>query len=149
MVNIVYLVVLSAYILYVSQVLVGLIYWWLCLTPWCISFKKPTTMGVRSVIKLDLLSNVARLLWCSSYPLFLLWGSISNDYYITGIAYIIFIFCVLFALRFALKDGKTLDKDYEDVMPDFTKYFKYGLFNYCRFYKGVSRCLILKSGLQF
>ena len=136
MVNIVYLVVLSAYILYVSQVLVGLIYWWLCLTPWCISFKKPTTMGVRSVIKLDLLSNVARLLWCSSYPLFLLWGSISNDDCITGIAYIIFIFCVLFALRFALKDGKTLDKDYEDVMPDFTKYFKYGLFNYCRFIKG-------------
>ena len=136
MVNIVYLVVLTAYILYVSQVVISLIYWSLCLTPWCISFKKPTTMGVRSVIKLDLLSNVARLLWCSSYPLFLLWGSISNDDYSTGIAYIIFIFCVLFALSFTLKDGKTLDKDYEDVMPDFTKYFKYGLFNYFRFIRG-------------
>ena len=136
MVNIVYLVVLTAYILYVSQVVISLIYWSLCLTPWCISFKKTTTMGVRSVIKLDLLSNVARLLWCSSYPLFLLWGSISNDDYSTGIAYIIFIFCVLFALSFTLKDGKTLDKDYEDVMPDFTKYFKYGLFNYFRFIRG-------------
>lgn len=93
-------------------------------------------MGVRSVIKLDLLSNVARLLWCSSYPLFLLWGSIPNDDYITGIAYIIFIFCVLFALRFALKDSKTLDKDYENVMPDFAKYFKYGLFNYNRIIRG-------------
>lgn len=136
MVEVLFWVVLTAYVLYISQVLVSLIYWWLCLTPWCITFKKPTTMGVRSVIKLDLLSNVARLLWCSSYPLFLLWGSISNDDYITGIAYIIFIFCVLFALRFALKDGKTLDKDYEDVMPDFAKYFKYGLFNYYRFIGG-------------
>ena len=136
MVEVLFWLVLIAYILYISQVIVSLIYWSLCLTSWCISFKKPTTMGVRSVIKLDLLSNVARLLWCSSYPLFLLWGSIYNDDYITGIAYIIFIFCVLFALRFALKDGKTLDKDYEDVMPDFTKYFKYGLFSYCRFVKG-------------
>jgi hypothetical protein len=136
MVEVLFLVVLIAYVLYVSQVLISLTYWSLCLTPQCITFKKPTTMGVRSVIKLDLLSNVARLLWCSSYPLFLLWGSISIDNYITGIAYIIFIFCVLFALRLALKDGKTLDKDYEDVMPDFAKYFKYGLFNYYRFIRG-------------
>lgn len=136
MVEVLFWVVLTAYILYVSQVVISLNYWSLCLTPWVITFKKPTTMGVRSVIKLDLLSNVARLLWCSSYPLFLLWGSLSIDDYTTGIAYLIFVFCVLSALRLALRDAKTLDKDYEDVMPDFAKYFKYGLFNYYRFIKG-------------
>lgn len=133
MVEVLFWVVLTAYILYVSQVVISLNYWSLCLTPWVITFKKPTTMGVRSVIKLDLLSNVARLLWCSSYPLFLLWGSLSIDDYTTGIAYLIFVFCVLSALRLALRDAKTLDKDYEDVMPNFSKYFKYGLFSYYRF----------------
>ena len=136
MVGVLFWLVLIAYILYISQVIISLNYWWLCLTPWCITFKKPTTMGVRSVIKLDLLSNVARLLWCSSYPLFLLWGSISIDDYTTGIAFILFIFAILSSPRFALKEGKTLDKDYVDVMPDFTKYFKYGLFSYYRFVKG-------------
>lgn len=106
------------------------------MTPWGISFKKPTTMGVRSVIKLDLLSNVARLLWCSTYPLFLLWGNIAIDDYTTGVAFILFLFAILYSLRFALRDGKTLDKDYLDVKPDFTKYFKYGLFSYYRFVKG-------------
>lgn len=136
MVEVLFWFVLIAYILYVSQVVISLIYWSLCLTPWVITFKKLTTMGVRSVIKLDLLSNVARLLWCSSYPLFLLWGSISIDDYTTGVAFILFIFAILFSLRFALRDSKTLDKDYEDVMPDFTKYFKYGLFSYYRFGRG-------------
>ena len=136
MVEVLFWVVLTAYILYVSQVVISLNYWSLCLTPWCITFKKPTTSGVRSVIKLDLLSNVARLGWCSSYFLFILWGSISINDYNTGIAYIMFIFCILFALRLALRDSKTLNKDYEDVMPDFTKYFKYGLFSYYRFVKG-------------
>lgn len=136
MVEVLYWVVLVAYVLYVSQVAISLIYWSLCLTPWVITFKKPTTMGVRSVIRLDLMSNIARLLWCSGYPLFLLWGSISNEDYITGIAYLIFIFCVLFALRLALREAKTLDKDYEDVMPNFSKYFKYGLFSYYRLARG-------------
>ena len=136
MVEVLFWLVLIAYILYVSQVLVSLIYWSLCLTPWGISFKKTTTMGVRSVIKLDLLSNVARLLWCSTYPLFLLWGNIAIDDYTTGVAFILFLFAILSSLRFALRDGKTLDKDYLDVMPDFTKYFKYGLFSYYRFVKG-------------
>lgn len=136
MVEVLFWVVLIAYILYVSQVAISLVYWSLCLTPWVITFKKPTTMGVRSVIRLDLLSNVARLLWCSSYPLFLLWGSISIDDYTTGIAFIIFIFAILSSLRFALRDGKTLDKDYEEVMPDFSKYFNYGLFSYYRFGRG-------------
>ena len=136
MVEVLFWVVLTAYILYVSQVVISLIYWSLCLTPWVITFKKLTTMGVRSVIKLDLLSNVARLLWCSSYPLFLLWGSLSIDDYTTGIAFILFIFAILSSLRFALRDGKTLDKDYEEVMPDFTKYFKYGLFSYYHFVRG-------------
>lgn len=95
MVEVLFWVVLTAYILYVSQVVISLNYWSLCLTPWVITFKKPTTMGVRSVIKLDLLSNVARLLWCSSYPLFLLWGSLSIDDYTTGIAYLIFVFLCL------------------------------------------------------
>ena len=136
MVEVLFWVILLAYVLYVSQVVISLIYWSLCLTPWVITFKKPTTMGVRSVIRLDLISNIARLLWCSSYPLFLLWGSISIDDYITEIAYLIFVFCVLFALRFALRDGKDLDKDYEDIMPNFAKYFKYGLFSYYRFVRG-------------
>lgn len=136
MVEVLFWVVLIAYILYVSQVAISLVYWSLCLTPWVITFKKLTTMGVRSVIRLDLLSNVARLLWCSSYPLFLLWGSISIDDYTTGIVFIIFIFAILSSLRFALRDGKTLDKDYEEVMPDFSKYFNYGLFSYYRFGRG-------------
>lgn len=136
MVEVLFWVVLIAYILYVSQVAISLIYWGLCLTPWVITFKKLTTKGVRSVIKLDLLSNVARLLWCSSYPLFLLWGSLSIDDYTTGIAYLIFVFCVLSALRLALRDAKTLDKDYEDVIPNFSKYFKYGLFSYYRLARG-------------
>ena len=136
MVEVLFWVVLIAYILYVSQVVISLIYWSLCLTPWVITFKKPTTMGVRSVIRLDLMSNIARLLWCSSYPLFLLWGSISIDDYTTGIVFIIFIFAILSSLRFALRDGKTLDKDYEEVMPDFSKYFNYGLFSYYRFGRG-------------
>ena len=136
MVEVLFCLVLIAYILYISQVIVSLIYWSLCLTSWVITFKKPTTMGVRSVIRLDLMSNIARLLWCSSYPLFLLWGSISIDDYTTGIAFIIFIFAILSSLRFALRDGKTLDKDYEEVMPDFSKYFNYGLFSYYRFVRG-------------
>lgn len=136
MVEVLFWVVLTIYVLYISQVLISLVYWWLCLTPWCITFKKPTTIGVRSVIRLDLLSNIARLGWCSSYPLFLLWGSISIDDFTTGVAFILFIFAILSSLRFALRDGKTLDKDYEEVMPDFSKYFKYGLFNYFRLIKG-------------
>ena len=136
MVEVLFWVVLIAYILYVSQVAISLVYWSLCLTPWVITFKKLTTIGVRSVIRLDLLSNVARLLWCSSYPSFLLWRSISIDDYTTGIVFIIFIFAILSSLRFALRDGKTLDKDYEEVMPDFSKYFNYGLFSYYRFGRG-------------
>lgn len=136
MVEVLFWLVLIVYILYISQVIVSLIYWWLCLTPWVITFKKPTTMGVRSVIKLDLLSNVARLLWCSSYPLFLLWGNLAINNYSTGAAYLIVVFGVLSALRLALKETKTLDKDYEDVMPNFSKYFKYGLFSYYRLVRG-------------
>ena len=138
MVEVLFWVVLIAYILYVSQVVISLIYWCLCLTPWVITFKKPTTMGVRSVIKLDLLSNVARLLWCSSYPLFLLWGNLVISNHSTGAAYLIVVFGVLSALRLALRDARTLDEDYEDVMPNFAKYFKYGLFSYYRLVKGVS-----------
>lgn len=136
MVEVLFWVVLIAYILYVSQVAISLVYWSLCLTPWVITFKKLTTMGVRSVIRLDLMSNIARLLWCSSYPLFLLWGSISIDDYTTGVAFILFLFAILYSLRFVLRDGKTLDKDYEEVMPDFSKYFNYGLFSYYRFGRG-------------
>lgn len=124
MVEVLYWVVLLAYVLYVSQVTISLIYWSLCLTPWVITFKKPTTMGVRSVIRLDLISNIARLLWCSSYPLFLLWGNLAISNHSTSAAYLIVVFGVLSALRLALRDAKTLDKDYEDVMPDFAKYFK-------------------------
>lgn len=45
MVEVLFWVVLIAYILYVSQVVISLIYWSLCLTHWGITFKKPTTMG--------------------------------------------------------------------------------------------------------
>lgn len=138
MVEVLFWVILIAYILYVSQVVISLIYWSLCLTPWVIPFKKPTTMGVRSVIKLDLLSNMARLLWCSSYPLFLWWGSLAINNHSTGAAYLIVVFGVLSALRLALRDAKTLDEDYEDIMPNFAKYFKYGLFSYYRLIRGVS-----------
>ena len=138
MVEVLFWLVLIAYVLYVSQVVISLIYWSLCLTPWVITFKKPTTMGVRSVIKLDLLSNIARLLWCSSYPLFLLWGSLAIGNHSTGAAYLIVVFGVLSALRIALRDAKTLDGDYEDVMPNFAKYFKYGLFSYYRLIREVS-----------
>lgn len=94
-------------------------------------------MGVRSVIKLDLLSNVARLLWCSTYPLFLLWGNLEVADHSTGAAYLIVVFGVLYALRSALRDARTLDDSYTDVMPNFTKYFKYGLFSYYRLVRGI------------
>lgn len=131
MVEVLFWVVLIAYILYVSQVVISLIYWGLCLTPWCIPFRKPTTDGVRSVIKLDLLSNIARLGWWSIYPLYVLWGAITFSYE-SGIFNMMLTFFVLTTFQVVLRDSKTLDKNYEDVMPDFTKYFKYGLFMYYR-----------------
>ncbi len=137
MVEILFWFVLIAYILYFSQVLISLIYWLLCLTPWGITFKKTTTMGVRSVIKLDLLSNVARLLWCSTYPLFLLWGNLEVTNHSIGAAYLIVVFGVLCALRYALRDARTLDDSYTDVMPNFARYFKYGLFSYYRLLRGI------------
>lgn len=136
MVEVLFWLVLVAYVLYVSQVVISLIYWSLCLIPWGVTFKEPTTSGVRSVIKLDLLSNVARLLWCSSYPLFLLWGNLAIGNHSTGAAYFIVVFGGLNAFRIALREAKTLDDDYEDVMPNFAKYFKYGLFSYYRLAKG-------------
>lgn len=136
MVEILFWFVLIAYILYFSQVLISLIYWLLCLTPWGITFKKTTTMGVRSVIKLDLLSNVARLGWWSIYPLYVLWGAITFSYE-SGIFNMMLTFFVLTTFQVVLRDDKTLDKDYEDVMPDFTKYFKYGLFRYYRLGRGI------------
>lgn len=136
MVEILFWFVLIAYILYFSQVLISLIYW-LCLTPWGITFKKTTTMGVRSVIKLDLLSNVARLLWCSTYPLFLLWGNLEVTNHSIGAAYLIVVFGVLCALRYALRDARTLDDSYTDIMPNFARYFKYGLFSYYRLLRGI------------
>lgn len=135
MIEVLFWLVLIAYILYVSQVLISLIYWGLCLTPWCIPFRKPTTDGVRSVIKLDLLSNILRLGWWSIYPLYVLWGAITFSYE-SGIFNMMLTFFVLTTFQVVLRDGKTLDKDYEDVMPDFTKYFKYGLFRYYRLRKG-------------
>lgn len=136
MVEVLFWLVLVAYVLYVSQVVISLIYCSLCLIPWGVTFKEPTTSGVRSVIKLDLLSNVARLLWCSSYPLFLLWGNLAIGNHSTGSAYFIVVFGGLNAFRIALREAKTLDDDYEDVMPNFAKYFKYGLFSYYRLAKG-------------
>ena len=111
MVEVLFWLVLIAYILYVSQVLVSLIYWVLCLTPWGISFKKPTTMGVRSVIRLDLLSNIARFLGLLVYPLQVLFKDITFSYE-SGVFNIILSVFLANVIPLALRDGKTLDKDY-------------------------------------
>lgn len=75
MVNIVYLVVLTAYILYVSQVVISLIYWLLCLSSLGITFKNSPTKEIKELIWSDLSSNILRLLILSIYPLYILWGT--------------------------------------------------------------------------
>ena len=135
MIEVLFWLVLIAYILYVSQVLISLIYWLLCLTPWCITFKKPTTMGVRSLIKLDLLTNVVRLMGTSIYPMYVLWETIDFSYESAILNMVISLF-IFTAIQISLRDSKTLDNNYEEVMPNFSKYFKYGLFSYYRLIRG-------------
>ena len=136
MVEVLFGVVLTAYILYVSQVLVGLIYWLLCLTSWGITFKKSLTKEIKELIWSDLVSNVLRLLILSIYPLYVLWGTLSFSYE-SGIFNMMLLLIVgHIIVMFACEDSKELSNDYEKVMPDFAKYFKYGLFNYYRFVRG-------------
>ena len=135
MVEVLFWLVLLAYILYISQIIVSLIYWSLCLIPWCITFKKSPSKFIKSIIKLDLLSNVARLLGVFVYPMYVLWGTISFSYE-SGILNMMFSLFVLNAIQLTLRDSRDLSKDYEEVMTDFTKYFKYGLFSYNRLLRG-------------
>lgn len=137
MVEVLFWVVLTAYILYVSQVLISLIYWLLCLTPLGITFKKSPTKEIKELIWSDLVSNVLRLLILSIYPLYVLWGTLSFSYE-SGIFNMMLLLIVgHIIVMFACKDSKELSNDYEKVMPDFTKYFKFGLFSYYRFVRGI------------
>lgn len=135
MVNIVYLVVLTAYILYVSQVVISLIYWLLCLSSLGITFKNSPTKEIKELIWSDLSSNILRLLILSIYPLYILWGTWSFSY-VTGIFNMLLLLFEVTIMQIVCRDSRTLSDDYKKVMPDFTKYFKYGLFNYYRFIKG-------------
>ena len=136
MVEAIYWVFLLVYVVYFSQVVISLIYWLLCLIPKCITFKKPLTKEIKSMIKLDFSWNILRILWCFSYVTFRYWGTIPSDAK-TGIEYISLIFVVVSALRFCYRDARVLEKDYDSYMPDFTKYFYYGLFSYYRFIRSI------------
>lgn len=135
MVNIVYLVVLTAYILYVSQVVISLIYWLLCLSSLGITFKNSPTKEIKELIWSDLSTNILRLLILSIYPLYILWGTWSFSY-VMGIFNMLLLLFEVTIMQIVCRDSRTLSDDYKKVMPDFTKYFKYGLFNYYRFIKG-------------
>lgn len=41
-------------------------------------------------------------------------------------------------MQIVCRDSRTLSDDYEKVMPDFAKYFKYGLFRYSKIIKEVA-----------
>lgn len=72
MVEVLFWVVLTAYVLYISQVLIILIYWLLCLSYLGITFKKSPTKEIKELIWSDLSSNILRLLILSIYPLYIL-----------------------------------------------------------------------------
>jgi len=135
MVEVLFWVVLTAYILYISQVLISLIYWLLCLSPLGITFKKSPTKEIRELIWSDLSSNILRLLILSIYPLYILWGTWSFSYGM-GVFNMLLLLFEVTIMQIVCRDSRTLSDDYEKVMPNFAKYFKYGLFNYYRFIKG-------------
>ena len=137
MVEVLFWSVLIVYILYISQVLISLNYWLLCLTSWGITFKKSPTKEIKELIWSDLVSNVLRLLILSIYPLYILWGTLSFSYE-SGIFNMMLLLIVGHIIMFACEDSKELSNDYEKVMPDFAKYFKYGLFRYSKVIKEVS-----------
>ena len=131
MVEVLFWVVLTAYVLYISQVLISLIYWLLCLSPLGITFKKSPTKEIRELIWSDLSSNILRLLILSIYPLYILWGTWSFSYGM-GIFNMLLLLFEVTIMQIVCRDSRTLSDDYEKVMPDFAKYFKYGLFRYSR-----------------
>jgi len=135
MVEVLFWVVLTAYVLYISQVLISLIYWLLCLSYLGITFKKSPTKEIKELIWSDLSSNILRLLILSIYPLYILWGTWSFSY-VMGIFNMLLLLFEVTIMQIVCRDSRTLSDDYEKVMPDFAKYFKYGLFNYFRFIKG-------------
>lgn len=135
MVEVLFWVVLIAYVLYISQVLISLIYWLLCLSSLGITFKKSLTKEIKELIWSDLSSNILRLLILSVYPLYILWGTWSFSYGM-GIFNMLLSLFVVTIMQIVCRDSRKLSDDYEKVMPDFAKYFKYGLFNYYRFVKG-------------
>lgn len=135
MVEVLFWVVLTTYILYVSQVLISLIYWLLCLSSLGITFKNSPTKEIKELIWSDLSSNILRLLILSIYPLYILWGTWSFSY-VMGIFNMLLLLFEVTIMQIVCRDSRTLSDDYEKVMPDFTKYFKYGLFNYYRFARG-------------
>jgi len=135
MVEVLFWVVLAAYVLYISQVLISLIYWLLCLSSLGITFKKSPTKEIKELIWSDLSSNILRLLILSVYPLYILWGTWSFSYGM-GIFNMLLSLFVVTIMQIVCRDSRKLSDDYEKVMPDFAKYFKYGLFNYYRFVKG-------------
>lgn len=132
MVEVLFWVVLTAYVLYISQVLISLIYWLLCLSSLGITFKKSPTKEIKELIWSDLSSNILRLLILSVYPLYILWGTWSFSYGM-GIFNMLLSLFVVTIMQIVCRDSRKLSDDYEKVMPDFAKYFKYGLFNYYRF----------------
>lgn len=135
MIEVLFWVVLTAYVLYISQVLISLIYWLLCLSSLGITFKKSPTKEIKELIWSDLSSNILRLLILSVYPLYILWGTWSFSYGM-GIFNMLLSLFVVTIMQIVCRDSRKLSDDYEKVMPDFAKYFKYGLFNYYRFVKG-------------
>jgi hypothetical protein len=131
MVEVLFWVVLTAYILYISQVLISLIYWLLCLSPLGITFKKSPTKEIRELIWSDLSSNILRLLILSIYPLYILWGTWSFSYGM-GVFNMLLLLFEVTIMQIVCRDSRTLSDDYEKVMPNFAKYFKYVLFRYSR-----------------
>lgn len=137
MVEVLFWVVLTAYILYISQVLISLIYWLLCLSPLGITFKKSPTKEIRELIWSDLSSNILRLLILSIYPLYILWGTWSFSYGM-GVFNMLLLLFEVTIMQIVCRDSRTLSDDYEKVMPNFAKYFKYGLFRYSRVIQEVA-----------
>ena len=136
MVEVLFWVVLTAYVLYISQVLISLIYWLLCLSYLGITFKKSPTKEIKELIWSDLSSNILRLLILSIYPLYILWGTWSFSY-VMGIFNMLLLLFEVTIMQIVCRDSRTLSDDYEKVMPDFAKYFKYGLFRYSKIIKEV------------
>jgi hypothetical protein len=112
MVEVLFWVVLTAYVLYISQVLISLIYWLLCLSSLGITFKKSPTKEIKELIWSDLSSNILRLLILSVYPLYILWGTWSFSYGM-GIFNMLLSLFVVTIMQIVCRDSRKLSDDYE------------------------------------